>query len=304
MAGSSGAGPPALICLNDRIAMGVYQALADHGLDVPEDVAVISFDGSDLATWLRPASPSLRLPLRRDGRSRGATCCWTRVAHGGHGAAAAGSSQQGGSMPMTFDLDDDWVWDFWIVARRRDGQHHLFFLHAPRTLGDPDLRHRTRPRGPRRLRRTCARGRGSPTRCADSRMASTSLATWTGCTVRGRRRRGGCSPRGSRHAEDGPVQRIGVGASPTSTLDPHRRCVLRGRRRALPGQQRRPPGGGLARPVGGAGRRRPLAHVRHGARARRTPGCGVVGHAISEDLLTWEVRPPLSGRPAASSGSR
>jgi LacI family transcriptional regulator len=63
----TGARPTALICLNDRIAMGVYQALAEHGLSVPGDVAVISFDGSDLATWLRPRVTSLELPFRAMG---------------------------------------------------------------------------------------------------------------------------------------------------------------------------------------------------------------------------------------------
>lgn len=41
---------------------------------------------------------------------------------------------------MTFTLPDHWVWDFWIVT---DGQtHHLYYLHAPRSLGDESLRHR------------------------------------------------------------------------------------------------------------------------------------------------------------------
>ena len=36
-------------------------------------------------------------------------------------------------------LDDLWVWDSWIVY---DGaRHHLFFLQAPRSLGDPARRH-------------------------------------------------------------------------------------------------------------------------------------------------------------------
>jgi LacI family transcriptional regulator len=53
----------ALVCLNDRMAMGAYQALAEHGLRVPDDVAVVSFDGSDLATWLRPTLTSVSIPF-------------------------------------------------------------------------------------------------------------------------------------------------------------------------------------------------------------------------------------------------
>jgi LacI family transcriptional regulator len=59
--------PGGLICLNDRVAMGVYQALGDHGLVVPDDVAVVSFDGSDLASWLRPRVTSVALPFDQMG---------------------------------------------------------------------------------------------------------------------------------------------------------------------------------------------------------------------------------------------
>jgi len=52
-----------LICMNDRLAMGVYQALADVGLRVPDDVSVVSFDGSALAGWLRPTLTSVELPF-------------------------------------------------------------------------------------------------------------------------------------------------------------------------------------------------------------------------------------------------
>lgn len=58
----TGGRPSALVCLNDRIAMGAYQALAEHGLVVPDDVSVVSFDGSDLARWLRPELTSVVLP--------------------------------------------------------------------------------------------------------------------------------------------------------------------------------------------------------------------------------------------------
>jgi LacI family transcriptional regulator len=59
-----GGEPAAVICLNDRIAMGVYQALAVRGRRVPDDLSVVSFDDSDLAVWLHPALTSVALPHR------------------------------------------------------------------------------------------------------------------------------------------------------------------------------------------------------------------------------------------------
>jgi LacI family transcriptional regulator len=58
-----GARPRGLVCLNDRVAMGTYQALAEHRLSVPGDVHVVSFDGSELASWLRPPVTSVALPF-------------------------------------------------------------------------------------------------------------------------------------------------------------------------------------------------------------------------------------------------
>lgn len=60
---AQGAEPTALICLNDRIAMGAYEALTERGLDIPRDVSVVSFDGSSLARWLRPSLTSVALPF-------------------------------------------------------------------------------------------------------------------------------------------------------------------------------------------------------------------------------------------------
>lgn len=60
---ADGGGARGLICMNDRLAMGAYQALAEAGLRVPDDVSVVAFDGSALASWLRPVLTSVRLPF-------------------------------------------------------------------------------------------------------------------------------------------------------------------------------------------------------------------------------------------------
>jgi LacI family transcriptional regulator len=60
--------PTAVIAMNDRTAMGVYQAAAAAGLSIPKDLSVISFDNSDLARWLNPGLTSLALPYFDLGR--------------------------------------------------------------------------------------------------------------------------------------------------------------------------------------------------------------------------------------------
>jgi LacI family transcriptional regulator, galactose operon repressor len=60
--------PQALICFNDRLALGAYQALLDGGLQVPADVSVISFDDDPIASWVRPRLTTLALPHYELGR--------------------------------------------------------------------------------------------------------------------------------------------------------------------------------------------------------------------------------------------
>ena len=60
--------PCALICFNDRIALGAYQALHDAGLRVPEDVSVVSFDDHPIASWIRPKLTTVALPHYELGR--------------------------------------------------------------------------------------------------------------------------------------------------------------------------------------------------------------------------------------------
>lgn len=60
--------PGALLCFNDRIAFGAYQALREAGLEVPDDVSVVSFDDYPLAEWLRPGLTSFAIPHEALGR--------------------------------------------------------------------------------------------------------------------------------------------------------------------------------------------------------------------------------------------
>ncbi|HEX6471223.1 MAG TPA: LacI family DNA-binding transcriptional regulator [Streptosporangiaceae bacterium] len=60
--------PRALICFNDRVAFGAYQALDDVGLKVPADVSVVSFDDHPIASWMRPKLTTVALPHYELGR--------------------------------------------------------------------------------------------------------------------------------------------------------------------------------------------------------------------------------------------
>ncbi|MBN1565541.1 MAG: LacI family DNA-binding transcriptional regulator [Anaerolineae bacterium] len=44
----------ALQVVNDRTAIGVLRALAEHGLRVPEDVSIVAFDDNPIASYLTP----------------------------------------------------------------------------------------------------------------------------------------------------------------------------------------------------------------------------------------------------------
>jgi LacI family transcriptional regulator len=57
-----------VIAMNDRVAMGVYQAAQQLGLSIPGDLSVVSFDDSDLARWLDPGLSSLAIPHYEMGR--------------------------------------------------------------------------------------------------------------------------------------------------------------------------------------------------------------------------------------------
>ncbi len=78
--------PTAVFCYNDRVAMGLYEALKERGLSVPGDMAVIGFDDQEvIAAHLRPALTTIALPHYEIGaRSVRALLERVRAAEGGH----------------------------------------------------------------------------------------------------------------------------------------------------------------------------------------------------------------------------
>ncbi|MFI6804763.1 substrate-binding domain-containing protein [Streptomyces luteogriseus] len=65
---AAGHRPRALVCMTDRVSFGAYQALGEAGRSMPGDVSVVSFDDQDIASVLRPALTTLKLPHYQLGR--------------------------------------------------------------------------------------------------------------------------------------------------------------------------------------------------------------------------------------------
>lgn len=54
--------PTAIFCFNDRVALGVYEAAAQLGRRIPDDLSVVGFDDDDIAATLNPPLTTLVLP--------------------------------------------------------------------------------------------------------------------------------------------------------------------------------------------------------------------------------------------------
>lgn len=61
--------PTAILCFSDLMALGAVHAAQDLGLRVPDDVSVVGFDDSSLATRMRPSLTTMRQDLTAKGRA-------------------------------------------------------------------------------------------------------------------------------------------------------------------------------------------------------------------------------------------
>jgi beta-fructofuranosidase len=198
---------------------------------------------------------------------------------------------------MTLRLPDKWVWDFWLV--RDDTDYHAFYLQAPRSLGNPDLRHLNASIG-HAVSRDLRHWRVLPDALsAGPPGAWDDCAVWTGCVVSAEGRwhmfYTGVSVEG-----DTVVQRAGSAMSkdlirwrkhpqnPLIEADP-RYYEQRGEDAA--GYERM-----WSDPWVFRHRQKGDYHALITARTIEGPadGRGVIGHARSSDLACWETLPPLT----------
>ncbi|MCX5512805.1 glycosyl hydrolase family 32 [Kaistia algarum] len=200
---------------------------------------------------------------------------------------------------MAFSLDDHWVWDFWLAD---DGAlFHMYFLHAPRALGNPDLRHRNARIGHATSSNlTDWSFHGRVFEPGDT-GAFDETATWTGSVVRGPDGLWRMFYTGTRFlAPDAHpnVETVGVATSPDLfhwTKAPGPICRADPRWYETLGSSSWPEEAWRDPWVfpsadGTTWHMLVTARANHGDELDR----GVIGHATSRDLERWEVQPPLS----------
>ena len=196
---------------------------------------------------------------------------------------------------MTYQPPGHWMWDFWFAQNGLD--YHLFYLKAPRALGDPELRHWNVRIG-HAVSRDLVRWQDLPDAIGPSTKigAWDDYTTWTGSIIH----HAGTwymFYTGAKRAEKGLIQRIGLATSkdlitwqkhpdnPVLTADPNWYETLN--LDLWHDEAWRDPF--IFRHEG-------LFHAFITARTKigHKSGRGVIGHAVSNDLLNWQVLPPIS----------
>ena len=197
---------------------------------------------------------------------------------------------------MALKLPDRWIWDSWYVW---DGDTcHAFYLCASRGLVDPERRHRYTNIG-HAISKDLENWQVLPDALSPSdEPAFDSWTTWTGSTVLGDDGVWRMFYTGTSRETEGRIQRVGVAKSnDLSNWSKDTSFVLEADSRwyetlgqsAWPDEAWRDPWVYKSKEDG-------VWHMLVTARAKDGDlnQRGVVGHATSSDLESWEVQEPLS----------
>ncbi|KAA9008144.1 glycoside hydrolase family protein [Histidinibacterium aquaticum] len=202
---------------------------------------------------------------------------------------------------MTIALENDWIWDSWYV---HDGDlWHCFFLKAPKSLINPELRHFNVSQGHATSRDLVSWDHLGTSFAPSEGPAWDDYTTWTGSVVRGDDGQWHLFYTGTRKSEEGLYQRIGHATSDDlhswtrvgdglcldlagPNAEHYEADLMRGfwHDRAMrdPWVMRDPEGDGWL--------------MFFTARAPGIPEAnagGAIGFATSKDLMTWELQPPV-----------
>lgn len=194
------------------------------------------------------------------------------------------------------EMADDWMWDFWLATE--GGAYHVFFLAAPRSLQDPHLRHHNA-----RVGHAVSTDLVNWTRLPDALVAGPEgsfddVATWTGSVLQHPDGGWWMFYTGVTPGRTGLIQQIGAATSEdlmTWRKHPGNPLVTADRRwyetdgdEGGVGTEFRDPWV-LPDPDGDGWHMLITSRSALGVPDDR----GVLGHAVSEDLVHWQVRPPL-----------
>ncbi|MCB0153177.1 MAG: glycosyl hydrolase family 32 [Anaerolineae bacterium] len=197
---------------------------------------------------------------------------------------------------MTLRLPDKWLWDFWFAQDGPD--YHVFYLQAPRSLIDPELRHWNVSIG-HAISQDLRNWTVLPDALAPSPTpAWDDKSTWTGSIIK-HQGLWHMLYTGTSQAENGYIQRIGLATSkdlihwqkhpdnPRIEADPTWYEMLDLAK--WEDQSWRDPWV-FQHSQTGAFYALITARVNHGP----IDGRGVIAYARSTDLIQWQVMPPLT----------
>lgn len=198
---------------------------------------------------------------------------------------------------MSLKLADRWIWDSWYVW---DGDVcHAFYLCASRALGDPERRHRNVNVGHAISQDLINWEVVADALAPEDNGTFDSWTTWTGSTIKGDDGVWRMFYTGSSRETQGRIQKIGVAKSddliswkkdPQFVLSADSRWYETLGDSDWVDEAWRDPWVYWSEEDN-------IWHMLVTARAKTGPllDRGVVGHATSKDLESWDIQPPLSG---------